>query len=112
MNHRNRKQKIAPDSCVAASPVAVLRFRNPVRGAVRELIRHERNGLLFAPGDAASLAAQLLRLASEPSLLDALRWGIGPARPAEREAEDLEALYLDRLGCRPVSECPADSRLP
>ena len=64
---------------------------------MRELVEHGRNGLRFAPGDAASLAAQLRRLVEEPSLLRTLRDGIGPVRPAAREVEDLESLYFDRL---------------
>jgi glycosyltransferase involved in cell wall biosynthesis len=76
-----------------------LAHRTPViaadLGSMRELVEHGRNGLRFAPGDAASLAEQLLRLAAEPSLVNTLRAGIGPVRPAAREVEDLEALYLD-----------------
>ena len=33
----------------------------------RELVQHERNGLLFAPGDADQLAAHLVRLAGHPA---------------------------------------------
>jgi len=66
-------------------------------GTMRELVEHGRNGLCFAPGDAASLAAQLRRLLEEPDLLSTLRAGIGPVRPAAREVEDLEALYLQRV---------------
>jgi len=86
------------------SPNAILEafaHRTPViaadLGSMRELVEHGRNGLRFAPADAASLTAQLLRLAAEPSLLSTLRAGIGPVRPAAREVGDLEALYLDLL---------------
>lgn len=37
--------------------------------ANRELVRHEHNGLVFANGDAGSLARQLLRLHAEPDLV-------------------------------------------
>jgi glycosyltransferase involved in cell wall biosynthesis len=37
-------------------------------GQLAQLIRHEDNGLLFSPGDAAALAAALERLRHEPAL--------------------------------------------
>ena len=39
-------------------------------GGMSEVVVDGQNGLLFAPADAAGLAAQLLRLAAEPGLLD------------------------------------------
>jgi glycosyltransferase involved in cell wall biosynthesis len=41
-------------------------------GAMAEAIEHGVNGLLFAPGDAADLAAQLRRLIDEPDLAERL----------------------------------------
>ena len=37
-------------------------------GALRNLIEHERTGLLFAPGDIADMAAQMRRLWDDPAL--------------------------------------------
>lgn len=107
---------VVPSRWYENSPNAIFEafaHRTPVitadLGSMRELVEHERNGLLFAPGNAASLAAQLLRLAAEPSLLLKLRSGIGPVRPAEREVEDLEALYVDLL-TRSRGQARADVR--
>ena len=44
-------------------------------GGIPETVRHEVNGLLFEPGDAADLARQIRRLIDEPGLLDRLRAG-------------------------------------
>jgi len=95
---------VVPSLWYENSPNAIFEafaHRTPVvaadLGSMRELVRHDGNGLLFAPANAASLAAQLGRLVAEPPLLGRLRAGIGPVRPAEQEVADLEALYLDRL---------------
>jgi glycosyltransferase involved in cell wall biosynthesis len=40
----------------------------PAHGGALEMIDHDRTGLLFAPGDAAALAAAILRLHAEPGL--------------------------------------------
>lgn len=47
-------------------------------GGIPELVRHEKNGLLFRRGDPADLNRMLERLIHEPGLLDALRQGITP----------------------------------
>jgi hypothetical protein len=44
-----------------------------------ELVSHERDGLLFAHGDAAALAAALRRML-EPGVLDRLSLGTSPPR--------------------------------
>lgn len=38
-------------------------------GGMAGIVRHEENGLLFAPGDPEDLARQLERLMDEPTLL-------------------------------------------
>jgi glycosyltransferase involved in cell wall biosynthesis len=59
-------------------------------GGMAEMVRHEQDGLLFAPGDAASLSTALRRLIDEPNLLARLRAGIVRPYGVEREmqAED------------------------
>jgi glycosyltransferase involved in cell wall biosynthesis len=48
-----------------------------------EFVKHEENGLLFAPGEASALAAQMTRLSTERSFYDAL------SRRARQTAESL-----------------------
>jgi glycosyltransferase involved in cell wall biosynthesis len=48
-------------------------------GGMAELVTHERDGLLFAHGDAAALAAALRRML-EPGVLDRLSLGTSPPR--------------------------------
>jgi glycosyltransferase involved in cell wall biosynthesis len=66
-------------------------------GGMAELVTHDRNGLLFTPGDPASLAQQIRRLADEPELLEKLRTGIEPVRPVSDEMDELEELYSEIL---------------
>ena len=60
-------------------------------GAIPDLVRHERNGLLVAPGDVAGLAAALERLAGDPPLR---------ARLGARLREDVLAFHPDRVAAR------------
>lgn len=62
-------------------------------GGMSEFVRHEANGLLFAPDDAEDLARQLRRLAEEPGLLAELRAGIGPVKTVGGYADELLNLY-------------------
>ncbi len=62
-------------------------------GALPEKVRHGVNGLTFAPGDPERLRAALQRLLDEPDLLPSLRAGIGPVKPMDEHARELEALY-------------------
>ena len=48
---------------------------------VRELVREDVDGLLYAPGDAIDLAAQLLRLLRDPQLAARLAANAAAARP-------------------------------
>ncbi|MGI5915771.1 MAG: glycosyltransferase family 4 protein [Anaerolineae bacterium] len=66
-------------------------------GGMAELIDDGRNGLLFDPGDADSLRAQLQRLLDEPDLLARLRRGIPPVPTPEEEMLTLVSLYEDLL---------------
>lgn len=62
-------------------------------GGMSELIKHNVNGLLFNMNDSASLKAQLLRLISEPDLLEALRANIQPERTTQQMVDQLESIY-------------------
>jgi GT2 family glycosyltransferase/glycosyltransferase involved in cell wall biosynthesis len=62
-------------------------------GGMAEMVRHGRNGLLFAPGDAPELASQLRRLMDEAGLLDSLRAGIVRPMSIEEDAARLREIY-------------------
>ena len=59
-------------------------------GSIPELVRHDESGLLFRAGDPASLAAQIVRLVEEPSLLAVLRSGVPPVKSIEEMMDEVE----------------------
>jgi predicted metal-dependent phosphoesterase TrpH/glycosyltransferase involved in cell wall biosynthesis len=62
----------------------------------RELVSEGERGLLFPLGDAQTLAAQLLRLSSDPALRNELREaarGSGEARSWSEVADEVEGVY-------------------
>ncbi len=65
----------------------------PRLGGLPEVVRDEVDGLHFDGLDAADLARQLDRLASEPGLLERLQAAIEPPRAFEAYIDDLEAYY-------------------
>lgn len=69
-------------------------------GGMAEMVRHERNGLLFAPGDSAALARAIGRLLDEPDLLDRLRQGISRPMSIEEDAAQTVARYARLCGPR------------
>jgi glycosyltransferase involved in cell wall biosynthesis len=62
-------------------------------GGMSELVKHDRNGLLFKLNDARSLAEQLLRIIEDPTLLPKLRAGISPERTVEQMVDEIETVY-------------------
>jgi glycosyltransferase involved in cell wall biosynthesis len=70
-------------------------------GALAERIRDGVDGLLFAPGDEASLRRALSRLLDEPGLLSRLRRGIAPVRTMDDHAAEIETVYA-RIAARPA----------
>lgn len=91
---------VVPSIWVENSPNSILEAQAmgvPVIGSnlggVAELIQHGRNGLLFEPGDAAGLAAQLQRLLDQPGLVDQLRRSMLPFRTLDDEIDQIDALY-------------------
>ncbi len=67
-------------------------------GGMAELVQDGVNGLLFAPGDASSLAARLQQLLEEPELLSRLRAGIQPVKSVAAEMAELQHVYEAALG--------------
>jgi GT2 family glycosyltransferase/glycosyltransferase involved in cell wall biosynthesis len=62
-------------------------------GAIPEWLEHERNGLLFEPGDVDGLRRALMRLVEEPGLLDRLKAGAA-ATPVRSLDDDVAATRL------------------
>jgi len=89
---------VAHDRTGVASPMKLLEYMAMAKAVVapqldnvRDIVEHDRTGLLFAPGDMDALAAVLRRLASDPALRDRLgrnaRETIQTARNWRRNAE-------------------------
>lgn len=76
-------------------------------GGMAEMVRHDVDGLLFTPGNASALAAQLRRLTGERGLLERLRAGIVRPMSIEEDAARLRELYV-RL-CRGSVRLRADA---
>ena len=70
-------------------------------GGIRELVRHETDGLLFEVGSPESLARQLRRLLEEPGLRRRLAAGVPRVRSVGEEVDDLEAVYRRVTGLGP-----------
>ena len=66
-------------------------------GGMSEVLKPEKNGLLFRLEDDRDLARQLRRLVEEPELLDNLREGIEPVKTVEENVDELEELYGELL---------------
>jgi GT2 family glycosyltransferase/glycosyltransferase involved in cell wall biosynthesis len=75
-------------------------------GGMAEMVRDGIDGLLFPPGDAASLAGCLRRLIDEAGLLERLRAGIVPPMSIEVEAAGLREMYGAMISRAPVRTRP------
>lgn len=62
-----------------------------------ETVIHDRNGLIFTPGDYTALRLQLQRLLDDPSLLDTLSANCLPPKSSATYVEELLGLYKDGL---------------
>ncbi|NOT56668.1 MAG: glycosyltransferase [Deltaproteobacteria bacterium] len=78
------------EAFLAGLPVVAAR-----RGALVEAIRDGIDGLLFEPENSADLRRCLLRLVTEPGLLDQLRAAAPSVKTMETYAEEIEALYQE-----------------
>ncbi|HET7485759.1 MAG TPA: glycosyltransferase [Solirubrobacterales bacterium] len=73
-------------------------------GGVREVVVEEETGMLVPPGDAAALAAAILRLAADAGLRE--RYGLAARRRAierygaERLLDDVDGLYRELVAAR------------
>jgi len=81
-------------------------------GGMAEMVRHEQNGLLFAPGDAAALAIQVRRLLDEPALIESLRAGIVRPMSIEEDAARLREMYASVAGSVRPAINPAAAVVP
>lgn len=66
-------------------------------GGIKELVSHERDGLLVLHDDVSAWTAMMTRLATERGLLHRLRQGIGPVRTMSEVAVDMAALYRELI---------------
>jgi glycosyltransferase involved in cell wall biosynthesis len=66
-------------------------------GSIRELVSRGRDGLLLPHNDANAWTSAMLRLATDPVLLERLRNGIGPVRTMADVGRETAALYRELI---------------
>jgi glycosyltransferase involved in cell wall biosynthesis len=66
-------------------------------GGMAELVEHDRSGLVFTLNSVEDLHHQLLRLFTEPDLLDRLRAGIPHVKTIEEEMQEMMEAYQQLL---------------
>jgi glycosyltransferase involved in cell wall biosynthesis len=93
---------IVPSQWLETGPLVVLEAfaaKRPVIGSdlggIREIVSHERDGLLVSHADVNAWTTAMVRLASDRGLLERLRQGIGPVRTMSDVACDMVTLYRD-----------------
>jgi glycosyltransferase involved in cell wall biosynthesis len=64
-------------------------------GGIKELIRHERDGLLVSHADVNAWTEAMLRLSSDQGLIERLGRGIGPVRTMSDVVREMETLYRE-----------------
>jgi glycosyltransferase involved in cell wall biosynthesis len=62
-------------------------------GGIREMVRHQVDGLLVPHDDIEAWASAFSRLANDPNLLSRLRENILPVRTMRDTASEMLALY-------------------
>jgi glycosyltransferase involved in cell wall biosynthesis len=89
-----------PSRCLETGPLVVLEAFAagvPVVGAclggIRELVRHEVDGLLVEPGSVSAWRQALARLAQDRDLVNRLERGMRPPRGMDAVADDMLSLY-------------------
>jgi glycosyltransferase involved in cell wall biosynthesis len=73
-------------------------------GGIRELVRHEVDGLLVQPESVAAWRQALARLADDRELLQRLERGIRPPHGMDTVAEEMLALYERLAPARLLAE--------
>ena len=84
---------VALEAMAARTPVIGSRL-----GGIKELVRHERNGLLVPFNDVDAWTAALIRASTSRDLVDGLRNGIEPVRSVREVASDTISLYEEITG--------------
>jgi glycosyltransferase involved in cell wall biosynthesis len=79
---------VALEARAASLPVLASRF-----GGLAEVVADGIDGELFAPGDAADLAARMQRLLDEPQRLARYRAAVQPPKSLAAAVDEFEALY-------------------
>ena len=92
---------VIQEAFLAGVPVLASRI-----GGIPEFVEDGRNGLLFAPGDAADLARAIGRLLREPALLAKLRDGIPRVRTIEEDVRGTRLLYERYRAARSAPAVP------
>jgi|GEM_PF-1327582 len=77
-------------------------------GGIPEIVKDGKNGLLFTENDVEDLAGNLAQVLARPEILTTLRAGIEPMKAIARDADEIEACYLDIISRRgPLSRSQA-----
>jgi glycosyltransferase involved in cell wall biosynthesis len=91
---------VAPSLWLETGPLVVLEAFGaglPVLGSnlggIAELVQDGQTGFLFEPGSAEQLRNHILKLVTEPGLLDSLRSKLEPPRTMRQVAVDMIKLY-------------------
>jgi glycosyltransferase involved in cell wall biosynthesis len=91
---------VVPSQWLETGPLVVLEAlaaRKPVIGSnlggIKELIKHEYNGVLVAHDDVDAWTAAMVQLARNPTSVERMRDQIGPVRTMSDVAKDMATLY-------------------
>ncbi len=76
----------------AGLPVLASRF-----GGLTEVVRHELDGELFEPGDAAELATRMQRLVDDPDRVRRYRAAVQPPKTLVQAVDEFEAIYHEAV---------------
>jgi glycosyltransferase involved in cell wall biosynthesis len=79
---------IIPSAYATRTPVIATRLVG-----MSDLVHDEIDGLLFNRSDVTDLRRQILRVATDRSLLETLRQGISPVKTVEEMAEEYDVFY-------------------
>jgi len=83
---------VTQEAFAARVPVIASRL-----GALAEKVRHQVDGLLFAPGEPEALRKAMERLMETPSLLDDLRSHIRPVKTMAEHTDEILGLYQELM---------------